>query len=303
MDPVRYARILVATDLSPASEEAIRQADRIARAHKAELRVVHVFPNHIGAHPLFSGIHKATSANVFELREGVKTALDAKVAALTGRKKGEVGVSFEEGIPAARIVAVAESWPADLVVVASHGRSGWRRMVLGGVAERVVRLAPCPVLVARRSPEKGAILAATDFSDPSIPAVAAAASFASTFGRPLAVLHSTEAYRLGTSVVAIGPVPEAIMLPVESLDQLRKDAGIELDRVLAQCGTPGEKIVSDGPPGGAILEAADSLPAELIVLGTIGRTGLSRLLMGNVAESVVSGAPCSVLVVRLNRTG
>ena len=171
----------------------------------------------------------------------------------------------------------------------------------GDVAERVVRHAHCPVLVARPSPP-GIVLAATDFSDSALPAVQAGAAEASRRSVGFAVLHSLDfgpmiATTLGGAYAVIPPLPpeEEARVRTETLESLRR----ALDLVHAK----GETIVADGDPGLAIIEAAHTLPAQLVVVGTVGRTGLRRLALGSVAEAVVRSAPCSTLVMRLHVTG
>ena len=83
-------------------------------------------------------------------------------------------------------------------------------------------------------------------------------------------------------------------------DELRAHLLTRLQASLERFRAEGERLVVDGPAAIAIVKAARDLPAELVVVGTRGRTGLSRLTLGSVAEAVLSSAPCSVLVVRLH---
>jgi nucleotide-binding universal stress UspA family protein len=166
----------------------------------------------------------------------------------------------------------------------------------GRVAERVARSAACHVLVARPSPS-GKVLGATDFSDPSLPGVEAAVAEASRRRVPLCLLHSID---LRPIEWAARPMAYLVpTVPSHVADELRADALTRLQASLERFRAEGERLVVDGPAAPAIVKAARELPAELVVVGTRGRTGLSRLTLGSVAETVLSSAPCSVLVVRL----
>jgi nucleotide-binding universal stress UspA family protein len=201
------------------------------------------------------------------------------------RSSAGYAVGVDTGSPHGGILRHAERLGAGLIVAGA-----------GATATRVVRGASVPVLVARPSPA-GRVLGATDFSDPSLPALRAAAGEAARRGVPLALLHSMDiplaAYSVGLTGVPLPAVTPAIMADA------RTRLGDELKAFSGQPGADAECLIADGPPAKAILEAARALPAELIVVGTHGSTALTRLALGSVAEAVLSDAPCSVLVVRL----
>lgn len=277
--------VLVATDLTPASDEALRQGDALARALGGPLHVCHVMPDLLTVRMLFPQAQQRDDAAVQGLEHHASGLVEVSIARVTGRTPGEFRVGIESGSPHSGILRYAEALGAGLIVVGP-----------GDVAERVVRHAHCPVLVARPSPP-GIVLAATDFSDSALPAVAAGAAEAARRGVGLAVLHSLDfgpmiATTLGGAYAVIPPLPpeEQARFRTETLESLRR----ALDLVRAK----GETIVADGEPGLAIIEAARA--AQLVVVGTVGRTGLSRLALGSVAEAVVRSAPCSTLVMRLH---
>ena len=162
-----------------------------------------------------------------------------------------------------------------------------------------MRHAHCPVLLARPGPQSGRLLAATDLSDPALPAVAAAAEWARERDQRLTIAHSIE---WGPLIVA--PELGVWKTPPVSLGETEKAAERDKARehlidALARFGAEGEPAIEEGPAPEAILRLARELPAELLVMGTAGRTGLSRMLLGSVAEAIARDAPCSVLVVRL----
>jgi nucleotide-binding universal stress UspA family protein len=172
---------------------------------------------------------------------------------------------------------------------------------LGSVAERVVRHAHCSVLVARNAASSGVVLAATDLSDPSLPAVEAAVEEGRRRGARLVVVTVVDWQGPAWMTAAGTPFGiGAAMPPAELQEELRSSLETLLRRALDRFGGSGETRVLYGSPASAIVHAAESLGAELVVVGTRGRTGLARLALGSVAERVVAGAPCSALVVRLS---
>jgi nucleotide-binding universal stress UspA family protein len=293
-------RIVVATDLSEPADEAVRQAHARAQAPGARLTVVHVIPNLVPSDPLFPQLEQQMVLALPALQARITGEVSRRVEGLTGRETGGFEVVVEVGVPHAVIVQRAEQRRADLVVVGSQGSSGVARTLLGSVADKVVRHAHCPVLVARHTPKSARVLVATDFSDPSLPAVAAAGEEARRTGARVTILNSID----------LGPaLPESASMSFgapsfgfspEVREDLRKTVDAMLANALSHNHIDGDRQVAYGPAAAAILRAAEQLPAELVVVGTIGRTGLPRLLLGSVAEAVVRSAPCAVLVVRLS---
>ncbi len=159
----RGMRVLVATDLSDAADVALREGAALASAPGAALAVIHVVPElpFLQSWPSRPGDEEAKIA-----ARAIETT-----RARTHKVVGERAEVFVElGVDYAAIIKRAEAWDADLIVVGSHGRSGVAR-AFGGVAERVLRHAPCSVLVARPAGARGWVLAATDLSPPSFAAI------------------------------------------------------------------------------------------------------------------------------------
>lgn len=139
------------------------------------------------------------------------------------------------------------------------------------------------------------MLVATDLSDPSLPALAAGAREAARLGARLFVVHVIDVSATGT----MGPLPMA--MPGSSLDvELERAARRQLDEAMAGLSIAGEVHVVHGSPAAAIRRMAETVWASLLVVGSRGRTGLARILLGSVAEEVTREAACSVLVVRLS---
>jgi len=292
--------VLVATDLSDPSGAAISCAHVRARAAGAPLVVLHVIDYIPSLPPLSPGAADALPPALAEHQSRLARLLGERVEQLTGRRSDGFQVRVEFGRPYATIIQRAEQLDVAQIVVASRGASGVGRLVLGSVAERVVRHAHCPVLVMRPGNDTGPVLAATDLSDAALPAVEAAAQEARTRNLPLAVLHDLDTVPwLASAMAPLGPVPLA---PApETIDKVRAAAAEVLDSAMRRIGVEGSQLVTtEGNPVAAILRTAEARDASIIVVGTRGRTGLARLALGSVAESVIRHSHCSVLAVRVS---
>ncbi len=307
--PRMHRRILIATDLSEASEAALDAGVALAKRDGAALAACHVVPDLGRSNMLFPQANEAVTLALADLERRAQEALAARVEAHTGpaptaggSSTGEVKAELfvETGVDYERIVARADAWNADLVVVASRGRTGLPRALLGSVAERVVRHAGKPVLVARSGPAGGPIVVATDLSEKSVPVVRVAGEESQRSKKPLLVLYALE--------VMSHPFAHAAGLPFgmtwQTLDletqKAVREAGEEaLSAACDLAGVTCEHRVLEGHPAAAVVAEADARAASLIVVATHGRTGLSRMALGSVAERIVRHAACSVLVVPL----
>jgi universal stress protein A len=288
--------ILAAMDLDMGSDELLRQADALARSYNVKLSICHVLPEIFAVRPLFPQLHLDDALKLSELEAAVRDALLKRTRTVTAREPPQIEIEIEQGTVHAGILRAAENIGAGVVVVGGKvDHTG--RHILGGAAEHVVRYANCPVLVARPSPA-GKVLAATDFSDPALPAVEAGAAEARHRKAHLTIIHAIDLLPVmspfyGKFYSYGGP-------PIDVSDQMKKIWQQRLDECVQHFKAKGGDLLRDGPAAPAILSAASELPAQLLVVGTHGRTGLSRIMaLGSVAEAVVRAAPCSVLIVRL----
>lgn len=282
-------RVLVLTDLGPSGDAAL--AEGLARTRHAgdALAVVHALPDVSRVRPLFAQDVAGDALARAELPGRARAALQERIAA-GGGDPARVELVLETGAAAELALGAADRWGAELIVVGAPADGA-------ADSERIARHAEIPVLVARRGAHPGPIVACTDFSDPALPAVRAAAAEARRTGQPLVVVHALE------------PVP-AMALGVEGIGivdgaafeaERRRDAEARLAAALATLGAPGRYRAVDGRAVDALVAVARDEGASLLVTGTLGRTGLARFLLGSVAEAVVRTAPCPVLVVRLDR--
>ncbi len=290
--------VLVATDLSDSADEAIRTGHELADAG-SKLVVCHIVHEILRASPLFPQAVQADMEAVIHAESRAAAAVEDRIKALTGRTD-DFEIRIESGAADGAILRVAEDVKATLVVTASRGLSGIVRLLLGSIAERVIRYAHCPVLVARPYKKTKKILVATDLSDPSLPAVSLAAEVARKNSSELTVLFCLNVMpspAMGLTV-PFGGVP--IIPPPELIEQMRAGALAALAGLTERLGIKAETRVVEGDAAAMILHTAEKMEADLVVVATHGRTGLARLALGSVAEKVVRGARSSVLVARSN---
>lgn len=282
-------RILFPTDYSDGAARAFPHAAHLAQWHDAELVVLSVAGRHLHN---FGELRKRHPMPVDELRS-MLSEVSVNVDDLTIRQEQIEGASVQE-----RIVEFAGENDVDLIVIGTHGRTGVERLLIGSVAESVVRTAPCPALTVRADADARPadairrILVPVDFSEEAHAAVRHAKELAMTYGARIDLLHVVEEV-IYPSTYGIEPVELPTGEVIENVENAlakmaREDIGIEHAVVEARMGyAPTE-----------ILTYARDNASDLIVIATHGRTGIDRLLMGSVAERVVRQASGPVFVVK-----
>jgi nucleotide-binding universal stress UspA family protein len=277
-------RVVAATDLSDVADEALRQADEWATRRGRELVVAFVVPQTIREASAFPPAYADDAVALLELERRAEELVVERVCRVTRRRASDFRVIIDGGRADLGIVRVAGEERADLIVVGNRRSSALERLLLGSISERVVRYAHCSVLVSRASRRTGVILAATDLSDAALPAVSAAIEVAREQKAALTVMHAVEAS------------------PAEGRDAMtaewRRKIAASLTKLVERSGLEIVFDVAHGPPADSIVLRAEELGAELIVVGTRGRSGMARLAYGSVAETVARTASCSVLAVR-----
>jgi nucleotide-binding universal stress UspA family protein len=282
--------ILVGTDFTEASDEALRQANHLANDLGTSLIVCHVIPELDTVNVLFPQLAARNAEHRETLTSKAIGAVEHQIAATLNIGTANVRVVVDSGTPHAGLLTQADLAGAGLIVLGP-----------GRTADRVVRHATVPTLVARQSP-RGVVIGATDFSDPSLPALEAAAAEARRRGTALHLLHIVDVGAFALAGPAAGGLPFVHGIPgisLRAIDDLQAAAWSRLRDALTGFTIDGEAIAMSGPAAQTIVDYAGSAPAELVVVGTHGRTGLARLTLGSTAESLIRSAPCCVLVVRL----
>lgn len=272
----------------------MRVAVRIAKERDAELVLFHAWQ--IPQVPPAAGGYAFADGVVAEIAEQAGLALEDALRRATELGAKRVATKLLEGPAWSLVVDELRRSPFELVVMGTQGRTGIRRFVLGSVAEKVVRHAPCPVLTIRPDGELapfGNILVPLDFSPSSHDAMGLAAQMIARDGVGITLLHVVEvpvSYRGELTLPGIGEVLDK--RAAEALDrwadELRKKVAVPVT-TRWHVGWPGPEVLS-------VLDEDRSF--DLVVMGSHGRMGLRRSLIGSVAEKVVRYAPCAVLVAR-----
>lgn len=282
---LKIEAILCPTDLSEASVQSVPLAAHFARLHGADLHLLHVHLLHAMS---------PTEGDVpFPGEEEARAALEASAG---GIQWSQVVHRVERGINAApTIVEYADDHDVDLIVMGSHGRRGFRRLMLGSVTAEVVRSARRPVLVVRHEADAAPpsdvdrIIVPVDFSPATEVALAVASELAVTLGVPIELLH------------AIEPLPYVeLVYPIAVDDgEFKAHAQRRLEEIAKELDpsrdirtTVGIRTVEQ-----AVADAAYRTPSPLIVMASHGHSGLARVLLGSTTERLLRNAPCPVLVV------
>jgi nucleotide-binding universal stress UspA family protein len=305
---IEIQRILCPIDFSDFSRRALDYAVAIARWYDSTITLLHVSA-------LVPVAAYAPGGGVLPSAALTPADREALLAEMKRVAEGEAGTTvpiesdLAEGSTAVEILAKAEAMGADLLVMGTHGRSGFERLILGSVTEKVLRKAACPVLTVPRGVPDAVpatpvlfkrILCAVDFSDCSMHALNYAMSLAQEADAHLTVMHVIElppdVPREAHQTMLAGPrsLREYIGLAEEDRRARLKDA--VPDAVRAYCTV--DTILATGKPYREVLRVAGDQNADLLVMGVHGRGAVDRLLFGSTAQHLVRQASCPVLTLR-----
>lgn len=293
--PTNLQSILVATDFSQTAQAGIDWAVLLATSHGARIELIHALlvPNRatdfVPSPPDFTeALQEAASGKLNEAAEAI-------------RAKGvEVDSHLRLGVPSQVLLQAAEEKKVDAIVIGTRGLTGIRHLLLGSTAARVVQHASCPVLTvhpgdADQHREIRTILVSTDFSHDSDLIIAAALRLLGP--QPEAKIVLLHVYHLPYEYTAYGTIPTSLDYYKDVEGAAEERLG-DMARKLGREGLTVETVAREGYPPDTIIDQADEVSADLIVLGTHGRTGLAHLLLGSTAERVVQHARCPVLTVK-----
>ena len=282
----KYRKILVAYDGSPSARNALSLASQLAREDKSWIKVLAVVPPYQGDLELI-GV-----SDIKEAIAGPGQEMLAEARNLADREGISILTNLEQGEPYEQIVQVAEEENCDLIIMGRRGKNKMERELMGSVTARVIGHTGKDVLV---TPETGKlswenILLATDGSTCCDNALARALEIAQERKVKLnavsVVYTNDEFYAVGQDVMK-----ELYQGADKVLDKVRKWGG--------DLGVQTELFVRDGEPHQAITTMAAEISATLIIMGSHGRKGLTRFLMGSVTERVIGYANCPVLICHL----
>jgi len=287
----KLEKLLLSTDGSEFSEGAVREAVKLAKICSSKLFVLSV----IETNPEF----EVLAPQIVE-KEGMQTRDRLEQIRSRAAKEGvecEIIARYTES-PFQAIVEEAKKNQADMIIMGRRGRTGLRRLLMGSVTAKVIGHASCDVLVVPRDAEirYQKILLATDGSKYSAAAASEAIGIAKRCGSFLYVVCVVPSETASPFDIVHSEMQHE-MIAQNELRVGEKNVN-DLLAAAKQEGVRVEGLIIEGRPYEAIVENAREKDVDLIVMGSHGRTGLERLLMGSVTERVVGHADCSVLIAK-----
>jgi nucleotide-binding universal stress UspA family protein len=288
------------------SAHAAELALIMAEYYKAGITALHVLSPIVLAVPGLGRSSDGESVPVADL-ERAREATRAQFA--TGRSAGGIGpdVLVDVGDPTSRILDRAARLPADLIVIGTHGASGFQHLVLGSVTEKVLRQASCPVLtVPPRSQATShlpfrRILCAIDFSDSSLAGVQFAASLAEESRAALTLLHVLEWPWEEPPAPNIAELPREQGFALAEFRRYSEETARKRLQSLIPDSIDASRIMTtlrSGKPYAQVLQHVAEDQTDLIVIGVHGRNPLDLALFGSTTNQVVRRATCPVLTLR-----
>lgn len=297
-----FNNILVATDFSAHADAAFRQAIWLARKASSKITLAHSLPDL--RRVMYTASLQARmdllygEGNQFqqEIRQKSDDAMRRKIVDL---KATDLAVKCETllGEPYVQLTHAVQAEHYDLVMAGSRGLAKWETFFVGSTSKRLIRKCPASIWIVKSEhahPPK-VILIPTDFSDVSLKAVTHGLWLSQITGAEVHLLHVTDPLDL----------PEDYLFPFPDMESLRKEleesAKVRLHTLLASLPTEGNCIqehIVQGTAWQEIKRLTKQLSADLIVMGTVGRSGIKGLLLGNTAERVLDTCDCSILTIK-----
>ncbi|QGN07762.1 universal stress protein [Halorhabdus sp. CBA1104] len=284
-----YDEILLPVDDTTGPAEVLHHAGEMAHYLDSEIRLLHVADTEQHSVTL-------TEEGVVDglVRQGEQIVADA------GETLETLNVAYStdvvQGSPAETIVAYAAEYDYDLIVMPTHARQGLARYLLGSVTEKVVRLSDVPVLTARMQEDDEFTVPYEDILLPTDGS--AGARQAANHGIALAATEDATVHALSVvETAALGPDVRSDVT-MGTFDQGAREAVDEIAGMADEQGVDVATHVQNGSADEEILAAIEAQDCDAVVMGTTGRRGVDRILLGSVAEKTVRTAPVPVVTVR-----
>lgn len=281
----RYRKLLVAVDGSETSMHALKESFKLANSEQCWITVVSVIPPYEG--DLDLTVIKDIRAS---LRKPCETAL-AEAQKIADKERAMIKTVCEEGEVYKKILEVADYENVNIIIMGNRGLSRIDKILIGSTTARVIGHSNRDILIVPHgtSTEWKNILLATDGSIYSKAAAIKAIDFAKSYGGHLNAI----------SVVDVPPEFYA-EAPNAADDLIKKSKGYVADikQIAVSENVPASTFVGEGEAYELITKLARKNKSDIIIMGSHGRTGLKRLLIGSVAEKVIGYAPCPVLIVK-----
>jgi universal stress protein E len=297
-----FQNVLVATDFSPSADAALQQATWLGRMTGAKLVLAHVLED------LKRAVHSLTFASKIdlltaggelfetEIRQKSDFRLQQMIAALHLQNL-DIRSETLLGEPFVELIHAVQQEGYDLLMLGTRGMSVWKQFIIGSTAKRLIRKCPSAVWIvkAEHAAPPRVILTATDFSDVSRKAVLHGLWLADKANAELHLVHVIDTRDDPTNLLKDTP-------PGGSLREVVNQAARQrLDQFLESLETDCRRIVSHltwGDPWYEISRIATLYHVDLITIGTVGRSGIAGVLLGNTAERVLDSCDCSILTIK-----
>jgi nucleotide-binding universal stress UspA family protein len=304
-----YQKILAATDFSPHAAAAVKQGAWLAQRASARLVVAHVLAD------VSRALLDASAAAQAELLQGDVQVFQREVRRASNERLGQLVAGLAPsgldvrcetllGEPFVEIIHAVQAEGYDLVLTGTRGLSGWKRLLVGSTASRLVRKCPATVWVVRgeRAEPPATILAAMDFSDVSRQAVEQALWLARQSAATLYVLHVIDERDTPEDAfdrLSAGTSRQSLRRQIRAQTKDRLEEFIDqITAGDAAAGVTIEPRLTWGTPWREVVRLARNLKIDLVAMGTVGRSGIPGLLLGNTAEKVLSVCETSILSIK-----
>ena len=274
-------KILLATDFGEAAQDASAMAIYLAKTYHSEIIVVHVIPEIKDLPVPLDTVRDAAAGEVEKIKEDFQRQ---------GIQKVESVVSL--GSPFDQIIKLAEDHDVNTIVLGSGQKTREDRFPLGITAEKVIRKSGRPVWVVKRGTSPGFknILCPVDFSESSARALTNAIQLSRMLGGHLTVLTVWEPLKQFYEHIGHWLTEESWVTDESRFDRFLKNFEFQ--------NLSWSKVSRNGTAHEEILAVSREMEPDLLVMGSVGRTGLSRILLGSVAEKVIREMPCSVVTFK-----
>jgi universal stress protein E len=297
-----YRRILVATDFSAHSDAALQQAVWLARQTGAGVVLAHTLPN------LRQAVHSSSYKARLDLLYGegdqfqreIRQESDTKMRrSILNLNAMDLNIKFETllGEPFVELTHAVLQENYDLVIAGTRGLAAWEQFFVGSTAKRLIRKCPASVWIVKAehvgSPK--VVLSPTDFSEVSLKAVAHGLWVAQQSQAQFHLLHVIDSHDVPDNIIS--KIPEGSSLR----NEINEEARARLEKFVDSLQADRSQLqihLSWGTPWKEVKRMAQHLTADLIAMGTVGRSGIRGMLLGNTAEKVLSTCDCSILTVK-----
>jgi nucleotide-binding universal stress UspA family protein len=295
-----FRKIMVPLDGSELAERALEPASELAKRVNGELLLLSVaVPEFVVAELSGVGVYWLDQAMERSRQEHLDYL--QRVQGRITHSRCTVNVAVKEGDPASTIVDIAAEKGIDLIIMSTHGHSGFTRWMLGSVTTKVFHKATCPVLAVRSGEPISRVLITLDGSELAEQALEPGFEVAKRLGAQVRLLIMQATSEIDfTGIVELERAESGLGKKVLQHVYERDEKYLQniADRYEVITGLKAPIVVADGPVAHGILHYAEEWGADLIVMATHGRTGLRRWVYGSITEKILGSAHCATMIIR-----